>query len=189
MASRKTDIEVQRLVADEALASQLRTGQQLRLVQVEDSPEVQIYSDQGSLIGVVVDSPIKEQLVTGAAVIRSLRKQQNLLVHVLIRVTYPEFHASRRQAPAEAEEGEEHSTRLKQEQLQLLANSEDIGFQLKDKQFQNIIKQVDASSDSEKALKEALQQPDFRLLCDSFLSAIAPEEQQPPSALQLLPCL
>ena len=30
------------------------------------------------------------------------------------------------------------------------ANSEDIGFQLKDKQFQNIIKQVDASSDSEK---------------------------------------
>ena len=39
------------------------------------------------------------------------------------------------------------------------------------------------------ALKEALQQPDFRLLCDSFLSAIAPEEQQPPSALQLLPCL
>ena len=39
------------------------------------------------------------------------------------------------------------------------------------------------------ALKEALQQPDFRRLCDKFLSAIAPEGQQPPSALQLLPCL
>ena len=39
------------------------------------------------------------------------------------------------------------------------------------------------------ALKKALQQTDFRLLCDKFLSAIAPEEQQPPSALQLLHCL
>ena len=89
-------------------------------------------------------------------------------------------------APAETGEGEEHSTCLKQEQLQLLgehmpmhaiffrlciaflawpgwlmagpgqhldfyaASSEDIQFQLKDKHFQNIIKQVDASSDSEK---------------------------------------
>ena len=97
MASRKSDIEVQSLVTDEALASQLRTGQQVRLVQVEDSPEVQIYSNQGSLIGVVVDFPIKAQLLTGTAVIRSLRKQQKVLVHVLIRVTYPEFHASRRQ--------------------------------------------------------------------------------------------
>ena len=97
MASRKSDIEVQSLVTDEALASQLRTGQQVRLVQVEDSPEVQIHSDQGSLIGVVVDIPIKEQLLTGTAVIRSLRKQQKLLVHVLIRVTYPESHATPRQ--------------------------------------------------------------------------------------------
>ena len=97
MASRKSDIEVQSLVTDEALASQLRTGQQVRLVQVEDSPEVQIHSDQGSLIGVVVDCPIKEQLLTGTAVIRSLRKQQKVLVHVLIRVTYPESNAAPRQ--------------------------------------------------------------------------------------------
>ena len=89
-------------------------------------------------------------------------------------------------APAETRDGEEHSTRLKQEQLQLLgeymplhaisfrlciafqawpgwlmaaqrqhldfhaASSEDIRFQLKDKHFQNIIKQIDGSSDSEK---------------------------------------
>ena len=97
MASRKSDIEVHSLATDEELASQLRAGQQVRLVQVEDSPEVHIHSDQGSLIGVVVDSPVKEQLVTGKAVIRSLRKQNNLLVHVLIRVIYPESHAAPRQ--------------------------------------------------------------------------------------------
>ena len=97
MASRKRDLEVQSLVTDEALASQLRTGQQVRLVQGEDSPEVQVHSDQGSLIGVVADSPVKEQLESGTAVIRSLRKQNNLLVHVLIRVTYPESYAAPRQ--------------------------------------------------------------------------------------------
>ena len=89
-------------------------------------------------------------------------------------------------APAETGDGEEHSTRLKQEQLQLLgehmhmhaiffrlciafwawpgwltagsrqaldfhaASSKDIQFQLKDTHFQNIIKEVDGSSDSEK---------------------------------------
>ena len=65
MASRKSDIEVQSLVTDEALASQLSTGQQVRLVQVEDSPEVQIHSDQGSLIGVVVDLPHQETASDG----------------------------------------------------------------------------------------------------------------------------
>ena len=97
MASRKSDIEVRSLATDEELASQLRTGQQVRLVQVEDSTEVQVLSDKGSLIGVLLDLAVKEQLLTGTAVIRSLRKQQNLLVYVLIRVTYPESHAAPRQ--------------------------------------------------------------------------------------------
>ena len=90
MALKKTDIEVQSLAEDEALASQLRTGQPVSLVQREDSPELQVLSAGGSLIGLISNIPQVEQLVTGTAVIRSLRKQQGLLVHVLIRVTYSE---------------------------------------------------------------------------------------------------
>lgn len=90
MASRKTDIEVHSLAEDEAQASQLRTGQPVSLVQREDFPELQVLSAGGSLIGLISDIPQVEQLVTGTAVIRSLRKQQGVLVHVLIRVTHPE---------------------------------------------------------------------------------------------------
>ena len=97
----------------------------------------------------------------------------------------PQYVQTSCAAPAETREAEEQSTRLKQEQLQLLgeylpvyaisfrlcitlragpawlmtgsrqhlhvhaASSEDIQFRLKDKHFQNIIKQIDTSSDSE----------------------------------------
>ena len=90
MASKKVDIEVHNLAEDEAQASQLRTGQPVSLVQREEFPELQVLSAGGSLIGLISDIPQVERLVTGTAVIRSLRKQQGLLVHVLIRVTYPE---------------------------------------------------------------------------------------------------
>ena len=93
MASRKTDIEVQDLARDEALAGQLRTGQPVSIVQ-RDSAELQVLSAEGSLIGVLADLPSKQHLLAGSAVIRSLRKQQDLLVHVLLRVTHPEPNAA-----------------------------------------------------------------------------------------------
>ncbi len=96
MASRKTDIEVQDLARDEALAGQLRTGQPVTIVQ-RDSAELQVLSAEGSLIGVIADPPSKQQLLAGSAVIRSLRKQQDLLVHVLLRVTHPEPNAAPQQ--------------------------------------------------------------------------------------------
>lgn len=96
MASKKTDIEVQNLARDEALAGQLRTGQPVSIVQ-RDSPELQVLSAEGSLIGVIAEPSNKQQLLAGSAVIRSLRKQQDLLVHVLLRVTHPEPNAAPQQ--------------------------------------------------------------------------------------------
>ena len=96
MASRKTDIEVQDLASHEALAGQLRTGQPVSIVQ-RDSAGLQVLSAEGSLIGVIPDPPSKQQLLTGSAVIRSLRKQQDLLVHVLLRVTHHEPNAAPQQ--------------------------------------------------------------------------------------------
>ena len=96
MASRKTDIEVQDLVRDEALAGQLRTGQAVSIVQ-RNSPELQVFTAEGSLIGVITKLSSKQQLLTGSAVIRSLRKQQDFLVHVLLRVTHPEPNAAPQQ--------------------------------------------------------------------------------------------
>lgn len=97
MASRKTDIEVHKLVRDEVLAGQLCTGQPVSILQREDSPELQVLSTEGSLIGVIADPSNKQQLVTGTAVIRSLRRQEDLLVHVLLRVTHPEPNAAPQQ--------------------------------------------------------------------------------------------
>jgi len=97
MASRKTDIEVHKLVKDEVLAGQLCTGQPVSILQREDSPELQVLSAEGSLIGVIADPSNKQQLVTGTAVIRSLRRQEDLLVHVLLRVTHPEPNAAPQQ--------------------------------------------------------------------------------------------
>ena len=96
MASKKIDIEVQSLARDEALAGQLCTGQPVSILQ-RDSKELHVLSAEGSLIGVIANTSSKQQLLAGSAVIRSLRKQQDLLVHVLLRVTHPEPNAAPQQ--------------------------------------------------------------------------------------------
>ena len=99
MASEKIDIEVQDLASDEVLVAQLRTGQVISIVQ-RDAPELQVLTADGSLIGVIPNSASNQLLLTGSAVIRSLRKQQGLLVHVLLRVTQPQPSALPRQGRA-----------------------------------------------------------------------------------------
>lgn len=97
MASRRIDIELHRLAKDEVIASQLRTGQPVSLVEREDSPELQVQDAEGLLIGVIAEPSNKQQLLTGTAVIRSLRKQQGLLVHILIRVTFSDTNTAPQQ--------------------------------------------------------------------------------------------
>ena len=89
MAAPKIDLEVSDLSDHQETAAQLQTGVEVCIISSGESPEFQVHTKAGQLIGRLIakDESHRELLTRGRGVIRSLRKQQGTVLQVLLRVT------------------------------------------------------------------------------------------------------
>lgn len=89
MAFPKIDIEVSDLSDHQETAAQLQTGVEVCIICSGESPEFQVQTKDGQLIGRLVAKEENHRvlLTRGRGVVRSLRKQQGTVLQVLLRVT------------------------------------------------------------------------------------------------------
>ncbi|KAL4419388.1 hypothetical protein ABPG77_002915 [Micractinium sp. CCAP 211/92] len=100
---------------------------------------------------------------------------QLAVVQVLVRFTPEEQRWERRPQEAPPQLEEEDAARLSTEQLQALADSEELRWMLRDERLQKVVAEVDGAPDRERALLRALQAPNFKEFADKVLAVVAPE--------------
>ncbi|PSC69241.1 translation initiation factor IF-3 [Micractinium conductrix] len=104
---------------------------------------------------------------------------QHQVVQVLVRFTPEEQRWERRGQDAQPEEEEAADVaRLSADQLQALADNEEVRWMLRDERLQKVVAQVDGAPDRERALLRALQAPNFKEFADKVLGVVAPEAPQ-----------
>ncbi|XP_002971725.2 zinc finger HIT domain-containing protein 3 [Selaginella moellendorffii] len=79
------------------------------------------------------------------------------------------------QPPRDFENGDESqmATRLRRQQLEAVAASEEIRAMLRNEELQAIVSKIDASATAEKDLDTAMNLPDFKGFADKILEVIA----------------
>ena len=87
MASRKADIHIGDLTEHQQAAGQLRIGEQVTISQAEGSSSFTVHSASGQHLGLITEAADRELLLSGTAVVRSIRRQEGTVVQVLLRVT------------------------------------------------------------------------------------------------------
>ncbi|CAL8468843.1 g8384 [Coccomyxa elongata] len=155
MAAPKIDIEVSDLSDYQETAAQLQTGVEVCITSSRESPEFQVQTKAGQLIGRLVakNEHHRDLLTRGRGVVRSLRKQQGTVLQVLLRVTDAPPQPLLPQS-ASVKEEEVTEAVVRQDVLYKLASSEDVRAQLKDERLQELIKRIDSAPDREKALRD-----------------------------------
>ena len=89
MASRKADIQIGDVTEHQQAACQLRVGEQVTILQAEDTSSFTVHSVSGQQLGLISEAANRELLNSGTAVVRSIRRQEGAVVQVLLRVTQP----------------------------------------------------------------------------------------------------
>lgn len=100
---------------------------------------------------------------------------QLAVVQLLVRFTPEEQRWEQRAQAAPPLPEEEDAARLSTEQLQALADSEELRWMLRDERLQKVVAEVDGAPDRERALLRALQAPNFKEFADKVLAVVAPE--------------
>ena len=88
MTAQKVDVEISDLSKYQLGAGCLRTGEEVNITLEKTSSQLQVHAKQGQQVGVIKDEKHRELLINGVAVVRSIRRQQNLVVQLLLRVTH-----------------------------------------------------------------------------------------------------
>ncbi|KAL4439753.1 hypothetical protein ABPG75_002754 [Micractinium tetrahymenae] len=100
---------------------------------------------------------------------------QLAVVQVLVRFTPQEQRWEQRAQEGAPVLPEEDAARLSTEQLQALADSEELRWMLRDERLQKVVAEIDGAPDRERALLRALQAPNFKEFADKVLAVVAPE--------------
>ena len=89
MAARKADVEVTRVSDHQEAAAQLQIGEEVCITCAGEGAQLIVQNKTGQQIGVInVDQKeLKDLLTSGAAAVRTIRKQQGTVVQVVVRAT------------------------------------------------------------------------------------------------------
>lgn len=126
--------------------------------------------------------------------LRSLKRDpaSQQVVEVTVRVlpgeAWPQPEAPQAAQPVAAAapviddlDEEQASFKLSRDKLEALtANSEVVQY-LRNQQLQQVIREVDSAPDMERALKQALVNPEFASFCSKVLDVVSPADQGPSS--------
>ncbi|GAB4823640.1 hypothetical protein N2152v2_010686 [Parachlorella kessleri] len=173
MNSGKVDICLEQLEAHQDALSDTKTGDALRVAQHDGT--VGCSTPDGRWVG-LLPSNLAPQFRHGSyvGIVRSLKRQDNVVTMLQVRIT--RGASSPQQGPPmppKAEE-EEQIARLSKEQLELLAQDEEVRWLLRDERLQKVVRDIDSAPDRERALLRALQAPNFKGFADKYQQRTLP---------------